>query len=349
MTKKERFHAALDRRPCDRPPFWLGLPTPEAMPGLLDYFGARDFDDLKRKLDDDVWTVICPYHSPDSSLIEAPFRFAAQGEAAASSSQRTLTHAGVFAEAETVEEIEAFPWPDPKEFIDVREIDRELDSVPDRGYAVMGVLWAPHFQLALEAFGMEEALIRMKTDPELFEAVINRIVAFYEEANGIFLERARGRVDAVLIGNDFGTQQSLLCSPDDLRAFVFEGTRRLIRQAHSFGVRVVHHSCGAIAPVIGDLIDAGADAIHPIQARASGMEAESLRERFGDRASFCGGLDAQYLLVQGSQEEIRRETERLMRLFPTGLVVSPSHEAILPDIPPENIAAFAEAVKNWRN
>ena len=102
MTKKERFYATINRQPCDRPAFWLGIPTEEAMPGLLQYFHPENFAQLKERVDDDIWTVICPYHSPVFRLIEDPFKFAVQQEYAGSSSERTLTLPGIFAEAETV-------------------------------------------------------------------------------------------------------------------------------------------------------------------------------------------------------------------------------------------------------
>ena len=185
----------------------------------------------------------------------------------------------------------------------------------------------------------------MMTEPEMFEAVIDRILEFYLKANEIFYEATKGRLDAVLIGNDFGSQQGLMLSPDLIRRLVFPGTKKLIDQAHSYGLKVVHHSCGSIYEIIRDLVDLGADAIHPIQALAYNMEAERLAREFGGIASFCGGVDAQNLLVHGSREEVAVEVRRLANLFPTGLIVSPSHEAILPDIPPANVAAIFETVQ----
>lgn len=108
---------------------------------------------------------------------------------------------------------------------------------------------------------------------------------------------------------------------------------------------MIYHSCGAISDIIPDLIDAGVDIIHPIQALAAGMEPEGLKEKFGDRVSFCGGVDTQELLVHGTPEDVRKKVEELKRLFPTGLILSPSHEAILPDVPPENIGALFDAVR----
>ena len=132
---------------------------------------------------------------------------------------------------------------------------------------------------------------------------------------------------------------------DLLRSFVFPGTAQLIDQAKGYGLKVIHHSCGSIVDVIPDLIEMGVDAIHPIQALAEGMAPERLKDAFGDRVSFCGGVDVQQLLVHGSPAEVRDRVRALKALFPTGLIISPSHEAILPDIAPANLAAMFEAAR----
>ena len=212
--------------------------------------------------------------------------------------------------------------------------------------AVMGVVWSAHFQDACSAFGMETALMNMLAEPEMFRAVIDRITEFYLEANEIFYKATAGKLHAVLIGNDLGSQQSLMLSPELIREFVLPGTRRFIEQAKKYGLKVFHHSCGAIIDIIPDLIDAGVDVIHPIQALAANMSAENLKEKFDGKISFCGGVDAQNLLVNGSSEDVKKDVLRLKNLFPTGLVISPSHEAILPDIPPANIEALFTSVKN---
>jgi uroporphyrinogen decarboxylase len=108
---------------------------------------------------------------------------------------------------------------------------------------------------------------------------------------------------------------------------------------------VIHHSCGSIRDIIPDLIDIGVDAIHPIQALAAGMEPRSLKRDFGDKVAFCGGVDAQDLMVNGSPVQVRTKVKELMKIFPTGLIVSPSHEAILPDTPPANVKAMFDAVR----
>jgi uroporphyrinogen decarboxylase len=136
-----------------------------------------------------------------------------------------------------------------------------------------------------------------------------------------------------------------MVDPDSLREFVFPGTKKLIEQAKSYGLTVMHHSCGSIFPIIQDLADLGADIIHPIQALANEMDAPNLKNHFTGKVAFCGGVDAQNLLVNGRPDEVAAKVRELKALFPTGLIISPSHEAILPDIAPANIEALFNALK----
>jgi len=341
MNKKERFYATIERRPVDRPASWLGVPAATAIPGLFQHFGVADEAGLKNAIGDDVWTVELPYHSDVSDAIYMAFDFAKKGYL--SDGERTLNSPGYFEDITDPSAVADFDWPNPVDHIDPKECRAVLEAVP-AGWPTLGVVWSAHFQDACAAFGMETALMNMMDEPEMFRAVIERITEFYLKANGIFYEAAGDLLDAVLIGNDFGSQASLMLSRDLIREFVLPGTRQLVEQAKSHGLKVIHHSCGAIRDLIPDLIGIGVDAIHPIQALAYGMEAEGLAKDFGAQVSFCGGVDAQNLLVRGTPAQVAARVRELKTLFPTGLIISPSHEAILPDIPPANLQALFEAV-----
>ena len=341
MNSLERFYATAERRPVDRPAAWLGMPDPQALPGLFSYYGVKDIHELKMAVGDDFYAVEVPYESETAHAIYAAFDWYKNGEVDAMN--RTLTAPGCFHDAEDMEDL-VFDWPDPAAYIDAAECRRRVEMAPE-GKTVLGILWSAHFQDTCAAFGMETALMNMIAAPELYEAVNEKVLEFYLKANRIFYEATKGKLHAVLIGNDMGSQRGLMISPELVRRFVIPGCRRLTEQAHSYGLKVIYHSCGAISDIIPDLIDAGVDIIHPIQALAAGMEPEGLKEKFGDRVSFCGGVDTQELLVHGTPEDVRKKVEELKRLFPTGLILSPSHEAVLPDVPPENIGALFDAVR----
>lgn len=343
MTHKERFYATIERKEVDRPASWLGIPTPGATKNLIEYFQVDSLDDVLQILDDDLYPVELPYHSPTSDAIYMAFDFALQGYS--DDEHRTLNSPGFFQHYSDPGCIDDFDWPDPVKYIDPEECRQVVAAAP-QNRAILGVIWSAHFQDACAAFGMETALVKMLTEPDMFQVVIDRITQFYLQANEIFYEATKGKLDAILIGNDFGSQRGLLLSPDLIRKYVWPGTKQLIDQAKRYGVKVIHHSCGSIYPIIQDLIDLGADAIHPIQAIAKDMSVEKMKAAFYEKVSFCGGVDTQKLLAKGTPEHVYQRVQELKTLFPTGLIISPSHEALLPDVDPANVKAIFDAIKN---
>lgn len=119
--------------------------------------------------------------------------------------------------------------------------------------------------------------------------------------------------------------------------------KKIADQAGGYGLCKFLHSCGSVIKAIPDIIEAKIDGLHPIQAKAAGMDAENLAEKFRGKLVFIGGVDTQVLLREGTAKQIKDEVRRLKSLFGNNFFVSPSHEAILPDVPPENIAAMSEA------
>ncbi|MBN2266349.1 MAG: hypothetical protein JW775_11100, partial [Candidatus Aminicenantes bacterium] len=257
--------------------------------------------------------------------------------------RKTLGEAGPLAGAERPEDIEAIDWPDPAE-LDFEEALAALRAAGDVYRA--GGFWCPFFHDVMDLFGMESYMVKMVTHPDVVRAATERVVRFYVEANDRLYGAAGGLIDGFFFGNDFGSQLDLMLSPAHFDVFVLPWMKRLIGQAKARGLQVILHSCGAIGRVIGRLVDAGVDALHPLQARARGMDAATLARDFGGRVAFIGGIDTQELLVRGTPDEVRAEVRRVKGLLGPYLVVSPSHEAILPNVPPANIAAMAEEAES---
>lgn len=311
--------------------------------GTFRVLRRENMHELKLAVGDDFYAVEVPYQSPSATAIYAAFDWYMDGNVDAQ--ERTLTAPGCFHDAEELEDLEFFEWPDPAKYIDVEECRRRVDMAPD-DKVCLGMLWSAHFQDTCAAFGMENALMNMIANPEIYEAVDKKVLEFYLKANEIFYEATKHRLNAVLIGNDMGSQRGLMLSPEMVRRFIIPGCKKLVEQAHSYGLKVIYHSCGSIADIIPDLIEAGVDVIHPIQALAAGMDLKNLKEKFGGQVAFCGGVDTQDLLVNGTEEDVRAKVREIRTYFPTGLIISPSHEAIMPDVPPANIKAlFDEATK----
>ena len=179
MTHLERFYATIERRPVDYPASWLGLPVPDAQQGLTGYFRLNNISEMTDAVNDDVYPVELPYHSPTSNAIYAAFNFAKDFETERDDDyERTLTAPGFFEDYSDPSLVEDFDWPDPKKYIEPAECRRVVETAPE-DKAVLGVVWSAHFQDACAAFGMETAMMKMVLEPEMFRAVINRILDFY--------------------------------------------------------------------------------------------------------------------------------------------------------------------------
>ncbi len=252
-----------------------------------------------------------------------------------------LSAAGCFSEADKPSDLDGYPWPDPA-YLDFTEVYRTIDQFFDK--MVFTGMWCHFFHVVADFFGMENYFVKMYESPMVVEALTERIVDFYVAANDMFFSGLGDRADVLFFGNDFGTQNDLILSPEQFRKFVLPSMKRIIAIGKRYGKKIMVHSCGSIHRIIPDLIDAGVDILHPIQAKARGMDADHLAQYKNDLA-FVGGIDAQSFFVQATPAQIEAEVHRVKQLLGPGLVVSPSHEAILPNVPAANVLAMARAAK----
>jgi uroporphyrinogen decarboxylase len=333
MTSRERIRTIVSGGVADRCGFWLGNPHPDTLPIYHAYFGTTTLEELHRKLGSDLrWLspqmTATVYRHPD-------------GKGLFDLGQHKKSHAepGPLASCTTVREVDAYDWPDGA-YLDFAEC---LASLADASgcYRASG-FWMPFFHDVIDLFGFEPFMFMLHDEPSVVHAAFEHVCGFYLEANERFFASARGQVDASFFGNDFGTQRDLLISERHFDEFLLPWIRKVAEQAHRHDLQVIMHSCGSVHRLIDRLIDAGVQCLHPLQAKADGMEAGALVRAFGGRVAFLGGIDTQELLVRGTADDVRNEVRRLKDIFGPSWIASPSHEALLPDIPPCNIAAMAE-------
>ncbi len=335
MNGRERFCSILEKHHADRIGFWLGEPTQETVNKYLGETGAANRFELSKIMNDDLRWI-----APDFTCWpeEKPMFDVLGGK-----ERISLSQPGIFAECEDVAEVEEYrDWPDPVD-LDLNKLETLIDTVHGQGMAVASGMWSCFFHIVADFFGMENFFVKMYTDPDVVEAVTEHVVDFYVAANERIYQQMAGKIDTFFMGNDLGTQRDLIISPEMYRRFVLPGQKRLITQARKYGLHVMVHSCGAIYGIIPDLIDAGIEALHPLQPLAAGMSAENLSQ-FKKDIAFVGGVDTQQLLTNGTAEEVKREVDRLYRAFGDGWIASPSHEGYLPNIPLRNVQAIRDAV-----
>jgi uroporphyrinogen decarboxylase len=328
---RERIRAIVAGEQADRCGLWLGNPHRDTWPILHAFFGTATEEELRRKLGDDFrW--INPgfaYRHPAGKPMFDTRRRGVE-----------LSAAGAFADCKDVREVDDFEWPDPA-YLDFTETLQRLKDAGDV-YRASG-FWCPFFHNVADFFGMEGYFVKMYTHPEVVHAVTERVVDFYLEANTRLFSVAGDLIDGFFFGNDFGTQRDLIISPDCFDEFVFPYFRKLTDLGHANGLQVILHSCGSIYKVMPKLIELGVDALHPLQAKAENMAAETLGDAFSGSLAFVGGIDTQDLLVHATPGQVKDDVRRVKTLLGPRLVVSPSHEAVLPNVPPENLLAMAEA------
>lgn len=317
MTGKERVIAIVEGRPVDRCAYWTGNPHADSWPQLYRHFGCTTPEEVYRKLGDDIrWIPV---------------------------GQQQLHASGCFAPCETEADVDrAFQWPNPDEL----DLTPWLDALKQAEgyYRLSGNLSMFFHYNCFSGFGgMQEYFIRMYTHPAVVHAVTRRANDYYLRLNRRFFALAGNTMEALMISHDFGTQQDVMMRPEMFEEFVFPYLKEQIDLGHEYGYHVCLHCCGAIRRILPRLLELGIDLLHPIQAAAAGMDAESLAPLKG-KVAFVGGIDTQYLLVNGTPAEVEAEVRRVARVLGP-LVISPSHEAILPDVPPENVAAMARAAQ----
>jgi len=334
MSRRELIRNIIAGKKVERCGFWLGNPHPDTWPILHRYFGTKTEEELRRKLGDDCrW--ICPQFYPD--IYQDP-----DGRQLFDSGLDRSKHmAPPLAAYETVAEVDQYPWPKP-EYLHFESCLKDLKNAGDV-YRLSG-FWTCFYHNMADLFGMEEYFVKMYTHPEVVRTATDRVCEFYYQANEKFFAVASREVDGFFFGNDFGTQLSLICGPGQFDEFIMPWFRKFTAQGHRHGYQVILHSCGAIYDVIERLIASGVDCLHPLQARARNMDAETLAQKFKGRIAFLGGIDTQDLMTNGTPAGVRAEVHRVRKLLEPCLIVSPSHEALLPNVPPENVAAMAEAV-----
>lgn len=170
--------------------------------------------------------------------------------------------------------------------------------------------------------------------PELTE-LLNRLHDFFMKEVEVW---SRTEVDAVLLMDDWGAQQSLLISPAmwrDIFKPLYKDYADLIR---SHGKKVFMHSDGYILDIYPDLIEIGIDAVNS-QIFCMGLDKLSA---FKGKITFWGEVDRQHILPEGSREDIL-EAVRNVRdsLWHNGGVIAQCEFG--PGARPENVAAVFEA------
>jgi uroporphyrinogen decarboxylase len=232
-----------------------------------------------------------------------------------------------------------FPWDRQEELL-----AQMLPVVGAAGEAFIGCDVSPCvFEMYWRLRGMEDALLDMVADPDLAWTMFGRCADFAIALG----EAACGRfgLDWFWTGDDVAAQYDMMMSPRTWRELVKPHLARVFAVGKAAGLPVAYHCCGALRPIIPDLIEIGMDVLNPVQSNCPGMDPLALKREFGAHIAFMGGVDTQELLPHAAVDEVRRETARLLEGMTCdggGYILAASH-TIPPETPDANIFALYEA------
>ena len=353
LSSKERALTAIAHQEPDRVPIDLWV-ADEVKQDLVGYFGC-DEEQLPDKLGIDFRVHHGPSYVglelrkfPDgttSDLWGVRRRAVTYGQGNRTGTYKELAISPL-AHMTTVREIEAYAgWPSP-DWWDYSHTAEECRGHPGKCIVFAGDRLDRTAQLkpAMYLRGIEQILIDLALNPALVECIIEHITAYYLEYNARVFQAAQGQFDIFMMGDDFGTQTGLFMSVKMWERYFERGFRQYIELAHKYGLKVMHHTCGAIEPLIPKFIDAGLDILQSLQPRAAGMDLEPLKKKYGPHLAFQGSMDIQQTLPYGTPQDVRREVEERMRVGKPGggFIICTAHN-LQRDVPIENIAALLEA------
>lgn len=197
------------------------------------------------------------------------------------------------------------------------------------------------FERAWSLRGMENLLMDFLAEPAFAEKLLGRIADY----NLAIIEAATGfDIDGFYFGDDYGSQQGLLMSPDTWRRFVRPGLVRMFERVKRAGKTVALHSCGNIREILGDLIDIGLDVYQTVQPEV--YDLGKLKKEYGRHLTFWGAISTQQALPFAKPEEVKRLVRETIATMGEsgGYIAGPTHR-VPQDVPPENVVAMVEALR----
>jgi len=196
------------------------------------------------------------------------------------------------------------------------------------------------FERAWTLRGMEQLLMDMVEAPAFVDELLDAITEWNLE---LIRTMVAHDIDCVRLGDDWGAQRGLIMGPGCWRRFLKPRLARMFAVTHEAGKATMIHSDGDIQAILPDLVEIGLDIYNPLQPDV--MDPYAVKQRYGDRLSFHGGVSVQQFLPFASADKVRREVRRMLDELGAhgGFIIAPTH-SILEDVPVENLAALLETV-----
>jgi len=222
---------------------------------------------------------------------------------------------------------------------------KQLRESTDR--AIVGLFGGNLLETGQFLFRNDNFLMLLAADPAKAHRFLDILVEMHLENLERFLSAVGPYIDIIVFGDDLGMQKGPQISPKMYREF-FKPRHQILwtRAKQLANVKVMLHCCGGVRTLLRDLIEAGLDAINPVQISCNGMDPQELKNEFGQDLTFWGGgCDTRQFLPHSTPQDIRDHVRSLTQIWkPGGGFVFQQVHNILANVPPANIAAMFDAI-----
>lgn len=349
LSSRERVRLALEHKETDRIPIAMvcsGI-NPPARQQLEEYLQRERGVDVETYLNSllDIRTVAPDYIGPQLDPGEDIWGVRRKPVSYGSGSYDEIRYYPL-STARNIDDLTKHRWPGT-EFFDYSVLQERIAIAQADGEHCLMVSNGNVFETSWYMRGFEQMFMDFVLNPELAHAIFKRVTDFYIEHFKKMLSASKGGVDLAFTADDIGGQNGLLMSLKMWEEFIKPYHVRLNKAIHEFEVKVIYHSDGAVMDAVEGLIDMGIDVLQALQFSAKGMDPRELKQKYGDRLCFEGGVSVQTTLPFGSPQDVQRETEKLIKVLGKdgGYILGPSH-AIQAGTPPENIVAMFDTALN---
>lgn len=343
MKRRDRILNAINHKPVDKIPISFDI-FGEAEKGVLKYFGAKDLVDLYQKSGVEAFSV-WTWPSAQPKYVGPPRPFVTEYDASmaygcwgkVSEKHYPLEHTSL--NEYMFPKVEDFDFSNLKR--DLQTI-KQMDMTTASGHAGCG--WLHHVQMS----SYNEVFYQIMDDEFMTDYMALNEEFFVNYFKKLF-KYADGKIDIIRADEDLGGQSSLLISPELWRKWYKPLWKKVFNICKENGAKIWLHSCGYCYPLINDFIELGVDILNPLPPYVKDSDPQEMKREFGKKLAFDGGVDQINVIMNGTPEDVVRETKlRLDQLSPgSGYLAGPS-QVFMSDTPVENIIAFIKTVLDYK-
>jgi len=239
--------------------------------------------------------------------------------------------------------------PGPIDSKQLSEGAKRLRAGTDR--AIIGLFGGNLFEVGQFLYRNDQFMMLLAAEPQHAHRFLDKLVEIHLANLERFLATVGEHIDIILFGDDLGMQTGPMMSPKMYCEF-FKPRHKLLwnRAKELADVKVMLHCCGGVRELLPHLIEAGLDAINPVQISCCRMDAGELKAEFGSDLTFWGGgCDTRDILPNGTSQQVAEHVKKQVGILsPGGGFVFQQVHNILANVPPENIAAMFDTVNAGR-